>query len=154
MTTISLQQQFASKSICYGCGPANPNGLRIESVVDGDRVIAHFLPKPHHHAFPNVLNGGIIGTLLDCHCNWAACWFLKEEQGLDTPPCTVTAEYTIKMKRPTPMNTPLYLEASLEHIERNKANIVGALYANDQLCATASGLFIAVKEGHPAYHRW
>jgi hypothetical protein len=26
--------------------------------------------------------------------------------------------------------------------------------ANGKVCATGDGLFVAVKEGHPAYHRW
>jgi hypothetical protein len=28
------------------------------------------------------------------------------------------------------------------------------LIANDKVCATCKGLFVVVKEGHPAYHRW
>ena len=37
-----------------------------------------------------MVNGGIIGTLLDCHGNWAAAIALMDAQGLDEPPCTVT----------------------------------------------------------------
>jgi len=28
------------------------------------------------------------------------------------------------------------------------------LTANGKVCATCRGTFVAVKEGHPAYHRW
>jgi len=28
------------------------------------------------------------------------------------------------------------------------------LHAGGKVCATSSGLFVAVKPGHPAYHRW
>jgi len=28
------------------------------------------------------------------------------------------------------------------------------LYADDLHCAQGAGLFVAVDEGHPAYHRW
>ncbi len=150
----SLQHKYAKQSICYGCGPANAQGLQLESYAEGDRVIAHYRPKPHHHAFPNVLNGGIIGTLLDCHCNWAACWYLMQDQKLDHPPCTVTAEYTIKLLRPTPMNTPLTLEAVCEEINGNAAIISGKLFADEKLCDTCLGKFVAVPSGHPAYHRW
>ena len=150
----SLQAQFAANSICYGCGPANPDGLQIESIVDGERVIAHWQPQPHHHAFPNVLNGGIIGSILDCHCNWAACWYLMQDANLKSPPCTVTAEYTVKLKRPTPMNTPLTLIAELAQINGHKAHVTAQLRANDKLCATCEGLFVSVNQGHPGYHRW
>ncbi len=150
----SLQQQFAANSICYGCGPANTQGLQIQSYVVGDEIIAHFTPKSFHHAFPNVLNGGIIGTLLDCHCNWAAAWFLMQDKKLNEPPCTVTAEYSIKLKRPTPMRTELLLKARLIKIEGNTAEIAGELIANDKVCDSCVGKFVAVDETHPAFHRW
>lgn len=150
----SLQHTYAAQSICYGCGPANAKGLQLESFVDGDQVIAHWHPQSYHHAFPNVLNGGIIGSLLDCHCNWAAAWYLMQAQGLDHPPCTVTAEYTIKLLRPTPMDTELTLIATLKNIDKSRATIAGQLLARNKVCDTASGVFVAVKENHPAYHRW
>lgn len=150
----SLQDQFAPHSICFGCGPANKNGLHIKSFVEGDKIIARFTPQPFHNAFPNVLNGGIIGALLDCHCNWAASYFLMKESKLQVPPCTVTAEYTIQLKRPTPMNTELTLIAALKSIDKNKAIIDGELFANDKLCDTCVGTFVAIDETHPAFHRW
>jgi acyl-coenzyme A thioesterase PaaI-like protein len=70
----SLQETYAPRSICYGCGPANPQGLHIRSFPEGDVLVAEWTPQPHHQAFPGALNGGIIGTLLDCHCNWAAAY--------------------------------------------------------------------------------
>ena len=150
----SLQKQYANKSICYGCGPANSNGLQIESFVTGDKIIAKYTPKPYHNAFPNVLNGGIIATLLDCHCNWAACYYLMQSQNLSEPPCTVTAEYTVKLLRPTPMGKLLRLEARCEKINDNQAVINGELIANEKICDTFTGKFIAVNEGHPAFYRW
>jgi acyl-coenzyme A thioesterase PaaI-like protein len=153
MSAQSLQDHFAPKSICFGCGPANEHGLQIKSFVDGDSVIAHFTPKPYHHAFPGVLNGGIIGALLDCHCNWASGHYLMKEQNLQAPPCTVTAEFTIKLRRPTPVDQELTLIATRVHIDGNKATIHGELTCNDKLCATCDAVFVAVKEDHPAYHR-
>src|SRR5688572_25723358 len=106
----SLQERFAPNLVCFGCGPANPQGLRIRSRVEGELVVADWTAAEHHQAFPGVVNGGIIGALLDCHCNWTAAYALMKERGLDTPTCTVTAEYTIQLKRPTPIG-PLHLEA-------------------------------------------
>lgn len=150
----SLQDQHAPKSICYGCGPANENGFQIKSFVEDDKVIAHWTPKDYHNAFPNVLNGGVIGTLLDCHCNWAAAYFLMKDQALDETPCTVTAEYAIKLLRPTPMGKVITLEATLNHIDKNRAVIHGKLIVEDKVCDTCVGTFVAVKEGHPAFYRW
>ena len=67
----ALQDRYWPAGTCFGCGPANDKGLRIKSRVeqrDGETVVvARFTPEPHHQAFPGVLNGGIIGALLDCH---------------------------------------------------------------------------------------
>jgi acyl-coenzyme A thioesterase PaaI-like protein len=152
----SLQQTYAPTSICFGCGPANEKGLRIQSIVEGNRVKARWIPEKHHEAFPNVLNGGIVGSLLDCHCNWTAAWTLMQAQNLDHPPCTVTAEYSIKLLRPTPTENSqvLELEAWVIESDSKKAKIAGELKANGEVCATCEGLFVAVKPGHPAYYRW
>lgn len=151
--STNLQDQYAPKSICFGCGPSNEQGLRIKSRVEGEDVVCDFTPQPFHHAFPNVLNGGIIGTLLDCHCNWAGGYALMKAQGLDHVPSCVTAEYTIKMMKPTPMG-PVRLRAKAVEVKGSKAVVEGELIANGEVTASCRGVFIAVKRGHPAYHRW
>jgi acyl-coenzyme A thioesterase PaaI-like protein len=150
----SLQDRYAPDSICYGCGPANPLGLHIRSFVDGDQVVAEWTPAPHHEAFPGMLNGGIIGTLLDCHCNWAAAHHLMRRDGLDRPPCTVTAEYTIRMAKPTPSGEPVRLRARVLESSGNRVTVEGELEGGGRVTATCRGLFVAVEPGHPAYHRW
>jgi acyl-coenzyme A thioesterase PaaI-like protein len=150
----SLQERYAPHNSCFGCGPANPQGLRIRSLAEGDLVVADWTPAEHHQAFPGVLNGGIIGALLDCHCNWTAAYHLMKAQGAESPPCTVTADYTITLKRPTPMTGPVHLEAKPVEIKGDRAIIEGTLTAGGKVTALCRGTFVAVKEGHPAYHRW
>jgi acyl-coenzyme A thioesterase PaaI-like protein len=151
----SLQETFAPKSICFGCGPANTKGLRIRSMADGDLVTCEWQPEGYHEAFPGMLNGGIIGSLLDCHCNWTAAWSLKNKWNLSEIPCTVTAEYSIKLLRPTPSKDKVQLKAkAVEFIKEDRAWVEGELWAAGKVTATCRGLFVAVKEGHPAYHRW
>lgn len=150
----SVQEQYAPHNACFGCGPANPDGLRIRSFVEGDKLVARWTPQPGHEAFPGVLNGGIIGALLDCHCNWRAATALMASKGMDSPPCTVTAEYAIKLTRPTPTTGELALEAWIAEIKGDKAVVEGTLSAAGTVTATCRGTFVAVKPGHPAYHRW
>lgn len=152
--TQSLQDRYAPNNACFGCGPANQQGLGIKSFVEGDEIVCTWQPQAMHQAFPGVLNGGIIGALLDCHCNWAAAYFLMKEQQAETPPCTVTAEYSIKLRRPTPTDAPVHLSAKLTEVDGNRAKITGTLTANGRICATCDGLFVAVEAGHPAFHRW
>ncbi|HVC36923.1 MAG TPA: PaaI family thioesterase [Gammaproteobacteria bacterium] len=150
----SLQDTYAPRSNCFGCGPANTKGLHIKSFVRGNEVLAEWTPEPHHEAAPGMLNGGIIGTLLDCHCNWTAAWYLMKKSVTEAPPCTVTAEYAIVLKRPTSTDRPIELHARVVSSTDDRAVVEGELIASGKVCATCRGTFVAVKPGHPAYHRW
>ncbi|MCM2282102.1 MAG: PaaI family thioesterase [Bdellovibrionaceae bacterium] len=155
MSEPSLQEKYAPSSICFGCGPANTKGLKIRSLAHGDEVVCEWHAQEHHQAFPGMLNGGIIGSLLDCHSNWTAAYHLMKRQGLEAPPCTVTAEYSIKLLRPTPANEPITLKARVvETPADDRAWVEADLIAGGKVCAKCRGLFVAVKPGHPAYHRW
>jgi acyl-coenzyme A thioesterase PaaI-like protein len=151
---LSLQQRFSPASICFGCGPANKKGLRINSFPEGDEVVAEWRAEPHHQAFPGMLNGGIIGALLDCHSNWTAAWFLMTRDGKREPDCTVTADFHVKLLRPTPSGAVIHLKAKVMESREDRATVDAELITNDKVCATCRGTFVAVKEGHPAYHRW
>jgi len=150
----SLQETYAPNMICFGCGPANEKGLHIRSFPQDDEVVATFQPESYQEAFPEMLSGGIIGTLLDCHCNWTAAYHLMKQAGLDQPPCTVTADYAIKLRRPTPTDKPIELRARVVESDEDGATVEGELIAHDKVTATCRGTFVAVKPGHPAYHRW
>ena len=154
MDEKSLQEKYAPQNTCFGCGPANDKGLHIRSFAKGDEVVAEWMPEKHHEAFPGMLNGGIIGTLLDCHSNWAAAWHLMNQAGLTHPPCTVTADYSIKLLRPTPTDAPVTLTAVIAESKEDRAIVDAKLIAGGKVCATCRGTFVAVKPGHPAYHRW
>jgi acyl-coenzyme A thioesterase PaaI-like protein len=151
----SLQERYAPENICFGCGPANPKGLRIRSFAEGEEVVCDWTPEPHHQAFAGVLNGGIIGALMDCHSNWAAAHHLMQKAGEHAPlPSTVTAEYAVKMLRPTPIAQPLRLRARVVDSTENRATVEAVIESGDKVCATCRGIFVAVQPGHPAYHRW
>jgi acyl-coenzyme A thioesterase PaaI-like protein len=154
MSEKSLQEQFAPHNACFGCGPANERGLRIRSFARGPEVLAEWQPEPYQEAFPGVLNGGIIGALLDCHSNWTAAWHLMNLHKAQTPPCTVTADYAIKLLRPTPTDAPVRLTARVVEAKDDRAVVEAELTAKGKICATCRGTFVAVKPGHPAYHRW
>ena len=154
LTGSSLQEKYAPTSICFGCGPANENGLRIRSRVEGDMVVADWHAEAHHQAFPGMLNGGIIGALLDCHSNWTAAFHLMHKKCLTDPPCTVTSEYAVKLLRPTPAHLPLHLSAKVVESHEDRAVVAAELTSDGKVRASCRGVFVAVKPGHPAYHRW
>jgi len=150
----SLQERYAPGNACFGCGPANPQGLHVRSFVEGDECVAEWTPQPHHEAFPGILNGGIIGALLDCHSNWAAAWHLMKKSGATTPPCTVTADYAVTLRRPTPSTAPVKLRARVVESSGNRAVVEATLESGGKVCDTCRGTFVAVEPGHPAYQRW
>ena len=151
---LSLQETYAPESVCYGCGPANPDGFHIRSFVDGGELVADWQPLPRHHAFDNVLNGGVIGTLLDCHSNWTAAHHLMERRGVGKPPTTVTADYHIRLLKPTPTGAPVRLRAQVVDSTDDRATVEGTLESNGVVTATCRATFVAVRPGHPAYDRW
>ena len=66
----SIQDHYIPDGVCFGCGPANPQGLGLQSFPEGDRAVARWMPQEHHGAFPGVLNGGIVP--------WLPYWWLPE----------------------------------------------------------------------------
>ena len=150
----SIQETYSPNGRCFGCGPTNEKGLRIRSFEEGDEVVAEWHPQPHHLAFENVLNGGICGALLDCHSNWAAAVHLMHKAGASKAPFTVTGDFHVQLKRPTPMDAPLKLRAHVVESTDDRATVEATLEANGKVTATCRGTFVAVKEGHPAYNRW
>lgn len=150
----SLQDRYAPDSRCFGCGPANGQGLRIKSRPVGDEVVAEWQGSRQHEAYEGALNGGIIGTLLDCHSNWAATHRLMVAGGLSVPPCTVTADYAVRFLRPTPSDRPLRLRARVVETRPDRATVEATIDAEGTVTATFRGTFVAVRPGHPAYHRW
>lgn len=156
---LSLQEQFAPHNQCFGCGPANVKGLRIRSMATESDVVCDWQPEPHHQAFEGMLNGGICGALLDCHSNWTAAWHLMNTRGLTAPPCTVTAEFHVKLRRPTPLAGPVHLRAWVVESEGDRVTVDCELTAQmadgaSKVTSTCRGVFVAVREGHPAWHRW
>ena len=173
----SLQDTFAPRSVCFGCGPANRRGFKIKSFVLGDYVVADWKPKWYHHAFKDYVSGGVLSILLDCHSNWSAAYYIMKRLGLDSIPPTVTAKYTVEFLKPTPMedynflskvknvfafkftkpkqeDTKLHLVARALNVYDNKAEIQTEVQVNGVVTARATGIFVAVKSGHPAYDRW
>lgn len=150
-----LQEKYSPKSHCFGCGPCNPNGLRIRSFVHGKDVVAEWTPALWHEAFPGVLNGGVIGALLDCHSNWTAAWhLLLQTPQVKAPPCTVTADYAIRLLSPTSSREKVFLFARPVQVLTERVVVEAELHSGGRCCATCRGTFVAVKEDHPAYHRW
>ena len=149
-----VQERYSPRNHCFGCGPANPKGLHVRSFEDGAELVAAWFAEPHHEAFAGAVSGGILGTLLDCHSNWTAALHLMRRAGREAPPCTVTAEFHVRLLRVTPSAGPLRLRARVVEAGEDRATVEATLDAGGKTTATCRGVFVAVREGHPAFHRW
>ncbi|MGE5127766.1 MAG: PaaI family thioesterase [Betaproteobacteria bacterium] len=152
--TRSVQERYAPRNHCFGCGPVNPKGLHVRSFEAADGLEAEWMPEPHHEAFDGAVSGGVLGTLLDCHSNWAAALHLMKQAGRDAPPCTVTSEFHVRLLRVTPSDGPLRLRARVVESLEDRATVEATVEAAGRTTATCRGVFVAVKQGHPAFHRW
>ncbi len=50
---------------CFGCGKANPIGLRLVMTEQDGRLTAQFTPRPEHASYGDRMHGGLISTILD-----------------------------------------------------------------------------------------
>lgn len=111
---LSVQERLYPTLRCFGCGHDNDKGLRLRSFADGEQVVAAFTPWPEHDNGLGYLNGGIIGTLLDCH-SAAAVMLEAERQGWPplpgAPLSYVTAGLSIAYLRPAPLHETVQVRA-------------------------------------------
>jgi acyl-coenzyme A thioesterase PaaI-like protein len=151
----SLQMRYAPEGRCFGCGPRNADGLRIRSYDAGDgTVVTTWQPRPEHEAFDGFVNGGILGTLIDCHSNWTAINALLLRSGASEAPSTVTAELAVQFQRPTPSDQPLRLIGRAVSVKDDRVTVETTIEVGGTITAKGRAMFVAVKQGHPAYGRW
>ena len=128
---LSIQDRYFPGLTCFGCGPANPKGLRLKSTVDdAGVVVARFTPWPEHDNGLGYLNGGIISTVLDCH-SAAAVMHESDRRGwLGDAPASgevglqyVTAGLNVRYLRPTPLRETLSLTAQVVDGDESQATV-------------------------------
>jgi acyl-coenzyme A thioesterase PaaI-like protein len=137
-------------SYCYGCGRLNEHGLQIKSYWDGDESVCHFQPRPYHTAIPGYVYGGLIASLIDCHSTGTAAAAAYRAQGrlMGSEPALryLTASLHVDYLRPTPIDTPLEVRASVKEIKGRKVVVSSAVYAHGEVCARGEVVAVQVPE--------
>lgn len=130
---------------CWGCGKNNKHGLQLKSYWEDDEVVAVWEPEEHHLAFPGILNGGIIATLIDCHGTGTANAAAHKAAGdSEQHFMHVTGGISVKYLRPTPMDKPIKLRARVTEMSENKIRVSCDLYSGDVKCATGEVVTVRV----------
>lgn len=150
---FSFQEQMPNNH-CFGCGTLNPKGLGIKSYwvagKEGQESVCRFSPQPHHNAGPqHVLNGGIISTIIDCHCVCTAFAKAYEMAGRDVGDDSgdllwfATGTLEVRFNRPVPLEAELTLKATIIEAKEKKITLNCTLEAGGEICNEAK--VIAVK---------
>jgi acyl-coenzyme A thioesterase PaaI-like protein len=150
MTTAPIQNFYNDNTaICYGCGRHNANGLHIQTYWDGTEGVCHFTPRDYHTAFPGVVYGGLLASLIDCHSIGTAIAAMFDAEG--RPPGTdpeitcVTGNLNVDYLKPTPMDIELTLRARIEELTERKAIVTCSLYAGEVETVRARVIAVRVK---------
>ena len=151
MNKKSFQDHYSKQvSHCYGCGTLNPQGLHIKSFWDGDESVCTFTPKPYHTAMPGYVYGGLIASLIDCHSvgTAAAAAYRAEGREMDTEPSLryVTGSLKVDYLRPTPIDGPLEIRATVREIKGRKVVVDSQLSAKGEICAKGEVVAVQMPE--------
>jgi uncharacterized protein (TIGR00369 family) len=127
---MSTPLKVKSSEFCFACGRANESGLRMAIAPTEDGCHAVFTPARRHEGFADTTHGGIVATLLDEIVVWAC-----RMRGYDV----VTAELTIRYKRPVPINQPVEVTGRIvrEH---------GRLVLGESMLRTQQGEILATAQ--------
>jgi acyl-coenzyme A thioesterase PaaI-like protein len=141
MKNQAIQERWPEiGTYCWGCGRNNAHGLHIKSYWENDEAVCTWQPKEYHLAFPGVLNGGIIATLIDCHSlNTAiAAAYRAAGREIGSQPLLgyVTASLHVNYLRPTPMDRSVVLRARVKTMSPTTIVVTCSLLADDKECAT------------------
>jgi acyl-coenzyme A thioesterase PaaI-like protein len=137
-------------SHCYGCGRLNEHGLHVKSYWNGEESICIFDPRPHHKAIPGYVYGGLIASVIDCHCTGtaAAATYRAEGRAMDTEPRLrfVTASLHVDYLRPTPLGVPLEIRAQVKEIAGRKVVVTATVSVHGKVCARGEVVAVKVPE--------
>jgi acyl-coenzyme A thioesterase PaaI-like protein len=110
---------------CWGCGTLNAKGLHLKSAWEGDESVCRLTPRPEFMAGPtDVLYGGFLAAIVDCHCICTAIADAYRAAGreIGTEPLLwcVTAALKLDYLAPTPIAKPLELRARVREAKGRK----------------------------------
>jgi len=115
---------------CFGCGQANPIGLKLNFQSDGKTVRTEFTPGEQFQGWSGYLHGGITACILDEVLSQAV-----HMEGLNC----VTARLDTKLTHLIPINQPIVITSIVTNKTRKVIKTKGIVYLQDGTIA-AEGL--------------
>lgn len=129
--------ELQADTYCFACGKDNPFGLHMEFVDEGDDYVCRWHPQPHHQGWVKILHGGLVSTLLDEVMTWRLVSLGHN---------VVTAEITVRLKAPTPLDQELTVRGRVVAQRRRLFDVEGEIVLPDgTVTATANAKFMEVQ---------
>lgn len=146
MSNRDYFQDHMPENVCFGCGK-NHEGLQIKSFWEGDESVCIWTSEEKYHGWSDLMNGGIIATLVDCHCMGTAMAnaYRTEQRSLDSEPVYryATGTLSVKYLKPTP-NTKVELRARVVEVKDRKTVLKCEVFSEKQKTAEAEVVAIRV----------
>ncbi|NLI98239.1 PaaI family thioesterase [bacterium] len=118
---------------CFACGKDNPRGLKLDISFDAEKASCEYTVPDDLQGWPKITHGGVISTMLDEMMVWAAAGLQKH---------VVTAELTIRFKKPLPVGKKISLEARILEDKKRIMTAQAKIFDSKDVYAEASGKLI------------
>ena len=127
---------------CFGCGPENAIGLRLQFHRAGPhRVMTRFIATPDHCGAEGVVHGGLQAVLLDEVMGVA----IRAEHEGGPQPHAVTAEFNLRYRRPTPVGEAVVAEGDFLRREGRNLFLEGRILdADGELLSSATARWVEI----------
>ncbi|HPS85221.1 MAG TPA: PaaI family thioesterase [Spirochaetota bacterium] len=152
MTAKAFQDYYPDDyAHCYGCGRLNEKGMHIKSYWDGDESFCRFTPALYQSGgFPGNIYGGLIASLIDCHCAGTAAAARLREDGFmpgERPLSRfVTASLKVDYIKPTPAGIELEIRARVMEIKNRKVVLSATVIADGIVTAKGEAVMVQLPE--------
>ncbi|GAA0220867.1 PaaI family thioesterase [Cryptosporangium japonicum] len=125
-------------------GPGNGFALPLRFEPDGDGVLARATLGPVHEGPPTFVHGGVSALLMDQ---------ILGQGAIVTGRWGMTAELTLRYRRPVPLHTPLLLTSRMAGAAGRRTTVTGAITTEAEpevVLVEAMGLFVSPSEAKTA----
>lgn len=145
--TLSLQDRIPGH--CFGCGPQNAEGLQIKSFWLGDEVVCAWRAQPKHIGYPGILYGGVIASVVDCHCIWTAVAYAhrqaREEIDSSSTHKFVTAALSLQYRKPVRIEDAIELRARVIDFGERKAVVRCTVHSANAVVVEAEVVVVRMR---------
>lgn len=121
---------------CFGCGPMNHSGLKMEFYINGSSILSWVTVPDHLCGWENLVHGGVLSTMLDEIMARAMIHSLKS--------LGLTKSMTVNFIRPVHVGREVIVEGKiLEAKEDREAITEGVIYdEKGDVCTRSTGTFM------------